>query len=137
MAVCCPFWRNTLARRIMRDVGNIRFVSFCTLGVAWGIKMRPIKKREGEGALAFDGHRLNNKYNNQPKVGIRGGGDIREGTRWWWNVWGGRYPIVLGGKSGDKIIKKKLIRCGLWGQPTTKNKQQPTKNTLARRRRGR
>ncbi len=69
--------------------------------------------------MAFDGHRINNKYNNQPKVGIRGGGDIREGTRLWWNVWGGRYPIVLGGKSGDKIIKKIIIRHGLQGQPTT------------------
>ncbi len=121
----------------MRDVRNIWFVSFRALGVAWGVKMRPIEKREGEGALAFDGRRLNNKYNNQPKVGIRGGGDIREGMRSWWNMWGGRYPIVLGGKSGDKIIKKKLIRCGLRGQPTKKNKQQPTKNMLARRRRGR
>ncbi len=121
----------------MRNVGNMRFVSFHALGVAWGVEMRPIKKREGEGALAFDGHRLNNKYNNQPKVGIRGGGDIREGTQLWWNVWGGRYPIVLGGESGEKkIIKKKLIRRGLRGQPTTKNKQQPTKNMLARRWRG-
>ncbi len=58
----------------MRDVWNIRFVSFLALGVAWGVEMRPIENREGEGALAFDGQRLNNKYNNQPKVGIRGGG---------------------------------------------------------------
>ncbi len=98
----------------MHDVGNIRFVSFRALGVAWGVEMQPIEKREGEGALAFDGHRLNNKYNNQPKVGIRGGGDSWEGTRSWWNVWGGRYSIILGGKSGDKIIKKKIIRRGLW-----------------------
>jgi hypothetical protein len=90
----------------MRDAGNIWFVSFRALGVAWGIEMQPIEKREGEGALAFDGHCLNNKYNNQPKVGIRGGGDIREDTQSWWNVWGGSYPIVSGGKSGDKIIKK-------------------------------
>jgi hypothetical protein len=116
----------------MRNVGNIWFVSFCALGVAWGVEMRPIEKREGEGALAFDGHRLNNKYNNQPKVGIRGGGDIWEGMRSWWNVWGERHPIVLGGKSGNKISKEKLIHCGLWGQLTTKNKQQPTKNTLVR-----
>ncbi len=88
----------------MRDIGNTQFVSICALGLAWGVKMRSIEKREGEGALAFDGHRLNNKYNNQPKVGIPGGGDIWEGTRLWWNVLGGRYPIVLGGKSGKKII---------------------------------
>jgi hypothetical protein len=80
----------------MHNVGNIWFVSFCALGVAWGVEIEPIEKGEGEGVLTFDGHCLNNKYNNQPKVGICGGGDIREGTRLWWNGWGGTLSHCFG-----------------------------------------
>jgi hypothetical protein len=86
----------------MHDVGNIWFVSFCALGVAWGIEIRPIKKREGGSALAFDGHNLNNKYNNQPIVGIHHGGIF---TRL--SDHGGTFGgEIIPSKSGDRIIKK-------------------------------
>ena len=53
----------------MADARNIRFVLFCAVGAARGAEMRPIENREGRGTLAFDGRHLNNKFNNQPKVG--------------------------------------------------------------------
>ena len=44
-------------------------------------KCNPSKNREGDGALALGGRRLITANNNQPKVGVRGGGDIGEGAR--------------------------------------------------------
>ena len=44
-------------------------------------KCNPSKNREGDGALALGGRRLITANNNQPKVGVCGGGDIGEGAR--------------------------------------------------------
>ena len=58
--------------------GLFLFVRWGLLGV---LKYNPSKKEKGRvpWPLTFDDHHLNNKYNNQPKVDISGGGDIREG----------------------------------------------------------
>ena len=79
------------------DTGNVRFVLFHSVGAARGAEMQPMDNRAGRGTLAFDGRHLNNKFNNQPKVGSIDGEDIREGTRLWRNIWEGRFPIVCGG----------------------------------------
>ena len=97
IAVFRPFRRDSRPPHIMADARNVRFVLFRAVGAARGAQMRPIENREGRGTLAFDGRHLNNKFNNQPKVGAIGGEDIREGARLWRNVWGGRFPIVCGG----------------------------------------
>ena len=97
IVVCRPFRRDSRPPYIMDDTGNVRFVLFRSVGAARGAEMRPIENREGRGTLAFDGRHLNNKFNNQPKVGAIGGEDIREGARLWRNVWGRRFPIVCGG----------------------------------------
>jgi hypothetical protein len=97
ITVCRPFQRDSHPPYIMDDTGNVRFVLFRAVGAARGAEMRPIENREGRGTLAFDSRHLNNKFNNQPKVRSIGGEDILEGARLWWNVWGGRFPIVCGG----------------------------------------
>jgi hypothetical protein len=51
-------------------------------------KRNPLKNRERGGVSALGGRRLNIQSNNQPKVRNPVGGDIWEGARPGWNVWG-------------------------------------------------
>ena len=75
-------------------------------------------KREGDGAMTIGGRRLIGGHINQPNIGVRDGGDIREGIRPWWNVCEGHFAVVRGGKlSGKK--KQKNIRRGLNGRKAT------------------
>jgi hypothetical protein len=52
---------------------------------------------ERDVTLALGGHLLVEQHNNQPKVGIRGRRDIREGTQPGRNELGGHHTIVWGG----------------------------------------
>jgi hypothetical protein len=53
-------------------------------------------KREGDGAMAIGGWHSILRHNNQPKVGVGGGRDIKKGARLWQNVCGGCFAIVWG-----------------------------------------
>ena len=110
----------------MGDVGNVCFVFFRAVGAPRGAEMQHIENREGAGALAFDGHLLNNTCNNQRKVGFLGGEDKWEGARLRQNLWGGRYPIVWGGELGDKIFEK--LRNKSWSLGATDDKEHTTIN---------
>ncbi len=46
-----------------------------------------------------------NSYNNQPKDGVRGRGDIRDGMQPRRNVSGGAFGIVWGGESVEEKLK--------------------------------
>jgi hypothetical protein len=74
----------------MGDIVNIQLVLFCAVGV----RNATHQKIERGGALAFDDRHFNNKYNNQPKVGIHGGGDIKEGARPCRNCGSGVIPSI-------------------------------------------
>ena len=63
-------------------------------------------KREGDGAMTIGGRRLIGGHINQPNIGVRDGGDIREGIRPWWNVCGGHFAVVWGGELSGKNKQK-------------------------------
>ncbi len=52
------------------------------------------------------------QHNNQPKVGVHGRRDIREGERSGLNMWGGHHTIVWGGKLSNKKLYKLKKCCG-------------------------
>jgi hypothetical protein len=68
----------------------------------WAVKLSDKKKREMGGPLALDGHCLMGGHNNQPKVGVNGGGALeRRRDR------GGTCGGVLSLRSGRQIEQKK------------------------------
>jgi hypothetical protein len=56
-------------------------------------EQRCLKKREGDGSLAFSGCRLVVRRNNQLIVGISNRRDDGEDVRPGWSVWGGVFLI--------------------------------------------
>jgi len=84
MPVKRPTRRNDHARRIIGAVGYARFASIRAGGAALGAKMRLIKKIERDGDKVLGGHRFLFLSNNQPKDGVRDGGEY----------WGGCGPAL-------------------------------------------
>ncbi len=72
-------------------------------------KHNPLNNRERDWVLALGGRRLDVKRNNQPKVGISGGGDIIEEPRPWQNLWGGAVSLFGGGKLCQQNQKIKYV----------------------------
>jgi hypothetical protein len=68
-------------------------------------KWHPYKKREWDGALTLGGHHLMGEYNNQPNYSVGSGGGVGEETLPGRNMWGGRFPIIQGGKLSNEKLK--------------------------------
>jgi hypothetical protein len=78
--------------------------------LAWGGKVRGIKKKRDGSALALGGHRFKCINNKQMADGVNIRGCVGEEARLGWNVWGGRRPVIW----RVELINKKIER---WADP--------------------
>ena len=77
--------------------------------------------------MALGGRYLMMTHNNQPKVSIRGTGDVRDEAHRGQSMWGTSFHCL-----GRKIEQQKIMKIlRLWRPPFNVHMQQPTKNMQA------